>query len=288
MKILPLFACVLAVLFTACKPDMRDKWGRNGPFQQWCSAVFQADSGFINEPQGYQLQALVEEIDTAIFLVEHSNWDLPLQGPTVSFSPLERITGKYYRDVKADGVIRWILCLNALTEVGEHPYILEIGQNEKDFSLVSWALYYHGMYDCCWHGPMRGFFRLGPYFFIKTCNTGSLFCAGKAHPLYFPQRNKEETEPLAIPVSFWQRQGGRFGQSVESTWQLASDTLIVQYEYNLDTFEDQEGPPCDDCLPHDRFTAFYKIDTVLQTVKLLNREAIMQHEEASSMFDEFN
>lgn len=247
-------------------------------FRQWCREVYTADSGYVNSAQEYRLIRLICDADTSVFTAPYCEFfrsdTLHCSTPVAPDS-----TGKYYRQLLPDGTIRWVLCMQVAL-YWEVPYVFEIRQDGNRFTLAGWDVFPHGNYACCWHTPMSGFYKTGPYFLLETCNTGSAFCAGTAGVLFFPLAGSNDSMPESadIPVYFYQGQG-RCNQYLSSQPMLAGDTLLVNYTFA------QEDPETGDCRKQYSFSAFFKIDARNRTVVLLNREAILKYEEIAWFFE---
>lgn len=199
----------------------------------------------------------------------------------------EEISGKYFRSTDK-GLTKWVLCLNVYLDGWENPYIFEIQQRADKFTIASWGHYRHSSYACCWDGPMGGFYRLGPYFFVETCGRGSGFCAGEANILFFPlQRASIQADPPGIPVS-WFQSGVAWPEYLNSRFTVKNDTIVVNYEYELDStiVLDRER---DTFIPleHYYFQALFKAEPVAHRLQLINRNTISQYKRAGILFDEF-
>ncbi|NUO00027.1 MAG: hypothetical protein HUU01_05360 [Saprospiraceae bacterium] len=91
--------------------------------------------------------------------------------------------------------------------------------------------FFHSNYSCCLDNYYEGFSKLGDYFGLITCGTGSGYCAGY---LYLFKEILPQDAQHSIPQWYWSSLGEQF-QRFSSTMELKKDNLVVHY-----TVEDGE------------------------------------------------
>ncbi|MFN5417271.1 MAG: hypothetical protein ACK5B9_09465 [Flavobacteriia bacterium] len=114
----------------------------------------------------------------------------------------------------------------------ETHVIAEFIVNEKGKAkFKSKTRYFHGNYPCCWNN-FDGFIKKGDYFFIKTCGTGSGFCAGQWRIYAKNRKNNPQAEGFLFEMSACMDSDTCYG--FHSTFDVINTNIFVEYEeYNF-------------------------------------------------------
>jgi hypothetical protein len=268
-------------------------WLKSEAFQQWCRFTFHRDSGMVSSAQNSFLQHLLVSNDTSFFAAEYNQ--MILDDSTYAGKNFGRLDtfqrdsfgGKYFRGKVLAGSVQWVLCCPFnISGFGGDPFVFEITESNGKFNLTSWNAFYHGNYACCWHEPMDGFYKMGTWFFVNTCGTGSGFCSNTANLLFFPLSAPSDTleKPKAIPVSFFQQFQQR--ELLEGKFQVRHDTIIGEYTYKLDSLRfSEEEKIIYFPMQKEAFQVLLKVDTVQRCIIMLNRKQIMDVKPGIWMFE---
>lgn len=274
-------------VWLGCKPPQPDPWKESMAFQQWCRAVFHTDSGYVSTTQNALFQQILLARDSSIF---YSGYIEFLRADADSFDhklasldtfPQDSTGGKYFLTTRGSQR-HYVACILIGNDFGGDPYIFDIAEKDGVFRLESWKDYHHGLHACCWHGKMAGFYRVGPWFFLNTCNTGSGYCAKTAHLLFFPLLSKVDTveEKAIIPMGTfqWFFDFEKDDQSVEGYKGKLTDggnVLYCDYHTYLESSHGEATPVTD---KQSDYRAIFRVDTALRQVILLNKEDIAKQE----------
>lgn len=131
---------------------------------------------------------------------------------------------KYYK-VKETGHF-YYCTIDCKPDDFETHLILELNQ---DGELLQSERFYHGHYHCCWKNRYEGFQKYGDYFGIKTCSTGSGFCA--TH-LYLFKNLVPQDSLESVLIDYWEAMGGedRNPRSLSSSLAISKYVLLVHYK----------------------------------------------------------
>lgn len=193
--------------------------------------AFDSDSGYVDSDKGQVFERLICTSDSAILDPDYCAGVAAdtLPKPSDGRTPA---VGKYYKTRLSDGSERIAYC--QIFEPGgwESPFVFEIIRKEEVYTLGSWSMFTHGNWNCCWDGPMSGFYQSGKYFFLETCNTGSGFCASTAHFLSFPLRNEQEAfSEVPVYMHQWTPEGNEL---LYSHFRWSGDTLFGTYDHRME------------------------------------------------------
>lgn len=279
------FIVIITTGWFACKTYCPDPWKESKPFQQWCRAVFRSDSGYVSTSQNAVFQQILLERDSSMFYGGYIEF---LRADADSFEhklasldtfPRDSPGGKYFLATRG-GQRHYVACLLIGNDFGGYPYVFDISEKDGVFRLESWKDYQHGLHACCWHGNMSGFYRVGPWFLVNTCNTGSGYCANKAHLLFFPLLSKIDIveEKAIIPLGSFQWFFEKDDQSVEGFEGKLIDGGDVLYCDYHNYLESSHGEEATVIVRQSDFRAVFKVDTALRQVILLNKEDVAKQE----------
>lgn len=122
------------------------------------NSIFKADSGFVTFKQGKEYLLELKKNDTIDVSIESINENDTL--------------GKFY---KKENSANYILFLkDLLNETSPCQFILEVDAKGE---IIKSERYTNGFYLCCWDSNFDGFGKINDYFYLKSCGTGSAFCA---------------------------------------------------------------------------------------------------------------
>lgn len=168
------------------------------------------DSGFILKKDGLRFLVSVSMTDTA-----DSFWSNVMDNDTV---------GQFYRVRHTDNFYICIVDLSKKYSFETH-LLFEI---EPNGTVLRSERFFHGNYSCCWNNYYEGFYRCGEFFCLKTCGTGSGYCA--TH-VYFFKDIKPQDQQNSIVESYWSSFGDDGNsQNLSSTIEWDNKSLIMHYE----------------------------------------------------------
>lgn len=132
--------------------------------------------------------------------------------------------GKYYK-IQETGHF-YYCTIDRQPDDFETHLILELNQDGK---LLQSERFFHGHYHCCWENRYEGFQKYGDYLGIKTCSTGSGFCA--TH-LYLFKNLVPQDSLESVLIDYWEAMGGedRNPRSLSSSLTISKDVLLVHYK----------------------------------------------------------
>jgi len=165
------------------------------------------DSGYITKSSGIGFLQAAKLTDTL-----NSYWSQANDHDTI---------GKYYRNGRSNN---YFLCVIDLSKkyTFETHLLIEARPNGK---ILKKERFNHGNYSCCWTNYYDGFNKYGEYFGLKTCGTGSGYCA--SYRYLFKEITAKERQN-AIPESCWSSFG--ITQNLTSKMELKNDTLVMHYK----------------------------------------------------------
>lgn len=175
------------------------------------------DSGYIVKKKGLDFLLSSSLTDTL-----NSNWNQTKDNDTI---------GKYYKDYTSNN---YFICLIDLTKKYsfETHLLIEINENGK---ILKKERFFHGNYPCCWKNYYEGFSKHDEYFCMKTCGTGSGYCASYFYLFkeILPQENQN-----SIPNEYWS--SSIITEHLTSQMELKDNELTMHYKletgelYDLD------------------------------------------------------
>jgi hypothetical protein len=169
------FSSLCVFLLAACTWKPQPKFLRifNTPGY---GAVFKEDTGFIIKRTALPYLLAAKLIDTTM-----ADW---------SDTPDNDTIGKYYQLNKDSG---YLACILNYTKDG-NEYLL-LFETDTTGSVKKTFPYYYGTSHCCWAAAFDGFGRLGNYFFVRTCETGTAFCGSDLY-LFKTAQSQEQQYPI--------------------------------------------------------------------------------------------
>jgi hypothetical protein len=177
------------------------------------------DSGFILKKDGLRFLLSVAITDTS-----GSGWSQAKDNDTI---------GRFYK-VKQTG--NFFVCTIDLSKRNsfETHLLLEI---KADGTVLKNERFFHGNYSCCWHNYYEGFNKIGDFFCIKTCVTGSGYCG--TH-IYIFKEIKPQEKQNSIVQSYWSSfSGDGLSQNLNSTIEWNNDYLLMHYELEKGKFDEK-------------------------------------------------
>ena len=201
------FIFILLVLNTSCRRFIEN------PDKSKIFERFVADSGYILKKEGISILLKIESNDTI-----DTNYSTLKDTDTI---------GKYYKTKNGNYLACVLDIIHPIRNAS--PVLIEYTPKGK---IINTENYYGGMYLCCWKNNYEGFKRLGDYYSIKTCGTGSGFCSGNIYLF-------KELEPQykSIPLTAWSRfcvyqAEGKpaLACSITSKMSIKLDTVTMHYK----------------------------------------------------------
>lgn len=127
-----------------------------------CPNVFKRDSGYLRKKEALEI----------LKIASPRLYDsIPFQEGLKNI--LERsYMGKYYKE---KGQNKYILYIEYLSSSN---YIFEI---YPDLNIIKYRDFASGNYNCCWGSDFDGFRKIGEFYSIRYCGTGSGYCAGHVY-----------------------------------------------------------------------------------------------------------
>lgn len=200
---------VLVLSFWACKPidnpqssymDSKGLQGGNLPFQ--------GDSGCFSKADFWP------------FLLSNKLTD-SLPDRWESFAARDTIA-KYYKN-KDGGYL--ILSLAFKEEEPEEYILIEMDSQRRQ---TDFARFSHGNHPCCLANLSEGLFRMGEFFSVAVCGTGSGYCGTF---LYVFKKVSDFEGLNSIPSHYSSAFGSRGGPEVlSSKMELHSDMMLAMYK----------------------------------------------------------
>lgn len=217
-----LFIITTVILFFAC--NGRQENGATNILNdkvQYSKLILSNDSGFVIKKNGLPFLLATSLTDTT-----DSFWNQAKDNDTI---------GKYYK-VRETG--SYFYCSIDLTKKYTFETHLLIEINPVGEILKS-ERYFHGNYPCCWDNYYEGFNKFGDYFGLKTCGTGSGYCASY---LYLFKDILPQEKQNSIPQSYWSSLGaGGLSQSFSSEMEFKKDKLVLHYKLEDGELDDSSN-----------------------------------------------
>jgi len=176
------------------------------------------DSGYIIKKDAYRALIKAEVCDSTFF-----HWEYYKDHDTI---------GKYFK-IRSNG--NFMVCLY----FNDGYQLFEVKPNG---SIIKNELYGIAMYGCCIDNIDDAFRKYGDYFYLKTCNTGSGYCAG-----YFylfknlrPQNYENEIHESVFYVmaGFWDDE--MISQILSSTMIWDNDGFVMKFILKKGVFDDND------------------------------------------------
>jgi len=129
--------------------------------------IFVGDSGYILKNNGLEILKHLASKDITFNIEpqykEYMTWDS---------IPSTDTLGIYYKD---EGKNSYHAFIENIAYIFDTSLIIEVDIEKQSIKPEE----FHGaMYKCCWNGRFDGFRKIGKYYYIKVCGTGSGYCAG--------------------------------------------------------------------------------------------------------------
>ncbi|MFI5204533.1 MAG: hypothetical protein ACHQF2_08570, partial [Flavobacteriales bacterium] len=208
-------------IVTATKPEEKDSVP---PIDSILQLDFKNETGYILKMDGIELLLRLHLTDTV-----DSNWD--------QFKPTQAV-GKYYKSYETGN---YVVCL--IDYGGRHIFethvLLELTPKSPGvFKLVEAERYFHGNYPCCWTNATDGFFKMGNFFCIRTCGTGSGFCSSEMY--VFKSVQPQDSLSWIHESIFSNYDYGEL--TLSSTKSVRNNTLIFNYKWKNIEFATDSTP----------------------------------------------
>jgi hypothetical protein len=174
------------------------------------SLALKSDSGYIRKMEGLAFLILHSFTDTT-----ESYWKEIKETDTI---------GKYYR-ISATG--NYIICFADYGKGIFSPTNLLLELNNKKTNIIKHVRYSHGTYPCCLNNISLNLNKIGDFYYINTCSTGSGFCSKS---IYLFKSVSAPNKLLCIPLEMNWFMYGNF-QILSSTMVLKDTILAVKYVY---------------------------------------------------------
>jgi hypothetical protein len=207
MKTYRILSFLLILVFASCKPKKDNLPTLNQKEEKFLQMIQAKDSGYITKHKGLEFLLTARLTDTL-----DSYWSQAKDSDTI---------GKYYRNALTNNYFICTIDLSKKYSFETH-LLIEVKPNGN---IVKKERFFHGNYPCCWNNYYDGFNKYGEYFIIKTCRTGSGYCAGY---LYLFKEISSQKSQQSIPESYWSSIG--VTQNLTSKMELNNDELIMHYK----------------------------------------------------------
>lgn len=131
------------------------------------NTIFVGDSGYIFKDNGLEILKYLASKDSTINIEPDQNnyltWDSIASTDTL---------GIYYKD---EGQNSYHAFIENIAYMFDSSLLIEVDIENQSIKPEE----FHGaMYKCCWNSRFDGFRKIGKYYYIKVCGTGSGYCAG--------------------------------------------------------------------------------------------------------------
>lgn len=216
------FGLILIVLATSCSGNRENQASQPNFIHPRAHLLpILHDSGFVLKKDGLPFLLSNRLSDTT-----DASWNHLNDNDTIA---------KYYR-IKQTGHFYYCTVDLSNKYTYETHLLLEL---TPDAEIIKSARYFHSHYSCCWGNYFDGFNRYGDFFGIKTCATGSGFCASN---LYLFETLAQQDEQSPIPLGYWEAIGvERRPQRVSSTLELTRNELIMHYLTEVGDLDEQDN-----------------------------------------------
>lgn len=177
--------------------------------------IFKSDSGFVSFKDGKN------------YLIELNKNDT-IDVSEVTIKENDTI-GKFY---KKENSTNYILYLNDLLNTNKAPsqFILEIDSKGE---IIKSERYINGFYLCCWNNKFEGFGKINDYFYLKSCGTGSAFCAAELY-IFKEVVPQDEINPIIKNVfnglCYYEKRK-TLACTLDAKIETKPNSLVFHYEY---------------------------------------------------------
>lgn len=143
--------------------------------------------------------------------------------------------GKYYKKENS-----YILCLENLADTIRTSQI--IAEIDSKGIIKKSEIYGGPMYNCCWKNKADGFGKVKNYFYLKSCGTGSAFCATE---LYFFKEilPQDDTNPIIKDVFSGMceiENDSILACILDSNFEIRSNSILFHYIYEKGISDDRK------------------------------------------------
>lgn len=207
MKNSQLLTLLLVFFFVSCNLKNNNFAALDQKQEKFMQIIQEKDSGYINKHKGIEFLLAAKLTDTL-----NSYWSQAKDNDTI---------GKYYRNPLSNTYFFCAIDLSNKYSFETH-LLIELKSNGK---ILKAERFLHGNYPCCWNNYYEGFNKYGKYFGLKTCGTGSGYCASY---LYLFNEILSQESQNSIPESYLS--SFKITQNLTSKMELKKDTLIMHYK----------------------------------------------------------
>jgi hypothetical protein len=214
------YVLILILLATSCSSKRENHAPKSNPSLSGAHLLpLLQDSGFVLKKDGLPFLLSNRLTDTT-----DASWNHLNDNDTIA---------KYYR-INQTGHFYYCTVDLSKKYTYETHLLLELTPDAK---IIKSARYFHSHYSCCWGSYCDGFNRYGDFFGIKTCATGSGFCASN---LYLFKTLVQQDEQSLIPLGYLEAIGvERRPQRVSSTLEIKRNELIMHYLTEVGDLDEQ-------------------------------------------------
>ncbi len=180
--------------------------------------TFSSDSGFVTKQEGVRFLLSVIPADTS-----RSFWKHVTDSDTI---------GRYYQQ---HGSGHYVLCLADYSGVYDFETHL-LFEVKADGTVLKAERYYHGNYPCCWNNAYEGFYKMGDFFVMTVCGTGSGYCGSE---VYVFRELISQSKQNSIRTHYWfsDPEGGD-PRSLYATMECKGGAIIVHYTFETGSFSE--------------------------------------------------
>ncbi len=207
MKKCLILTLLLVLCFASCNRKKDNFAVLNQKNKKFIQIIQAKDSGYITKHKGIEFLIAAKLTDTL-----NSYWSQAKDNDTI---------GKYYRNPSSNSYFFCTIDLSKKYSFETH-LLIEVKSNGK---ILETQRFFHGNYSCCWENYYEGFNKHGKYFGLKTCGTGSGYCASY---LYLFKEILSQESQNSIPESYWS--SFVISQNLTSKLELKNDVLIMHYK----------------------------------------------------------
>ena len=186
--------------------------------------IFVNDSGYVSIKNGEKFLLDLNKNDTIDLSYKKLN-----ENDTI---------GKFYKKNNSEN---YFLFLNDIVNTKKAPtqFLLEV---DSVGNIIKSERYVNGFYLCCWNNKSDGFGKCKNYFYLKSCGTGSAFCATE---LYFfkeiiPQNNLNPIIKSVFNGMCETYNKKILGCILESKYEIMHNSIVFHYEYKRGVSENSK------------------------------------------------
>jgi len=172
--------------------------------------TFKQDSGFITKKDG-----LIILFPDSLKINSNIYWNGKLESDTI---------GKYYRDGENGN---YIICIVPLIDTSYSCNPCLLIEMKPNGTIVNKVKFEHSNTPCCVDNPYNEFGKMGDYFCLKTCSSGSGYCATYQYIFkYVIPQNKQNPIPESYYSIF---SSTNYESKLSSVFELYDKYIIVHY-----------------------------------------------------------